>query len=459
MKIRNLLLVLVACLAIVPTMTGQTTGEEKKAPETKYRRSSLYTMMIDDAGLINGHVIKETFIQTPIPDKFNDHCLTLRTFDSKRYALTPEERAKDSLAKKSNSFGKMMATSGKGVVSDATGGLVDTTNTKDLPLIIKKYFVKNNVAKEMVSKWFNRSAKGTFNMQLVGERGSYDATEMQAGIAKTSARGLAALADAGSELIGNTFVVVTRFNYVDKKEVAAAANGTLNTAGNLLGGYGQVAAAAATTAVDVLAKGYVVKSTSFLYKLVWNDSIDAVFYQNLWTDDSFFDIQKKEAYDKSNLFSLVFIGKETAWADVQSSIFTKKSEEELIRIATVRSLDAVIAKLEMEYDVFKTKTPLYSAEPVTAKIGLKEGIEGGDKYEVLEQVLDEKSGRTKYVSVGKIKVDKNQIWDNRYMAGELQAADTTLTPEMLAAKLKIDRTYFDGASKKYYPGMLIKQVK
>ena len=72
----------------------------------------------------------------------------------------------------------------------------------------------------------------------------------------------------------------------------------------------------------------------------------------------------------------------------------------------------------------------------------------------MEQELDEKSGKTKYVRQGVIKVDGSQIWDNRYMAAEL-AADTVKNASALP---KIDRTLFKGGSK-YEPGMLIRQIQ
>ena len=95
---------------------------------------------------------------------------------------------------------------------------------------------------------------------------------------------------------------------------------------------------------------------------------------------------------------------------------------------------------------------MYTGFPITAKIGLKEGIAGGDKYEVLEQELDAE-GKTKYVRKGIVKVDKKQIWDNRFVAGEVQAVDS-----IASNKPKIDRTLFKGA-KNYYAGMLIRQIK
>ncbi|HEY9123429.1 MAG TPA: hypothetical protein VIO15_03755, partial [Bacteroidales bacterium] len=64
--------------------------------------------------------------------------------------------------------------------------------------------------------------------------------------------------------------------------------------------------------------------------------------------------------------------------------------------------------------------------------------------------------KTIYKRVGTIKVDGSQIWDNRYMAAEIQPVDTTAGAQ---PKPLIDRTLFKGASSKYYEGMLIRQIK
>ena len=75
---------------------------------------------------------------------------------------------------------------------------------------------------------------------------------------------------------------------------------------------------------------------------------------------------------------------------------------------------------------------------------------------VLEQTVNKKTGLTEYVSKGTITVDKNLIWDNRYNAG-----DEPLVAEAVAGselKPAIDCTTFSGG-KKFYSGMLIKQVK
>lgn len=444
MKItQTIALAILMLLATATVVAQEIKKDDNKLQSTTYRRSSLYTIMLDDAGLVKADTIKRSFNSTPIPEKFNDHNISIRSFNPKDYPIPEEEK----IAKKKgagNAFGKSL-------LSYTTGGLVDTTDTQDLPLIIQKFFKENKIPQQIVAKWYGRDTKGNFNMNLIGERGQYDATEMQASIAKASVRGKAMLADAGEELISNTFVVVTRFKYIPKEEVMAAAKRGLSLLKEFGGQNAKLIADIGSTAADVASKGYVIQANSYLYKLRWNDSIATVFYQEMWNDSYDSSPERAKAFDNTDLFKLELVGFDKAWADLQSSIFTTKSEDELVRIATVKAIDAVIAKLQRAHDVFKTKTPLYEVDPISAKIGLKEGLEKGDRYEVLEQTIDDE-GRTKYVRKGVVRVDQ-PIWDNRYMAGEEIAADSTAT----AAPL-VDKTIFKGMGK-FYPGMLIRQTK
>ncbi len=372
----------------------------------KYRRSSLYTIMLDEDRREHENVIRKTFLEFPIPDKFNDHNL-----ETRKISVLPN---------------------------------------KDHSSDINDFLLTNDIAKSLVAKWFNRDEKGCFNMNLVSQRGYYNASDIDVKTAMQSKRGTALLADAGEELIGNTFVLVSDLKFINKQDLSKEINNKVDrlsavahlagTAGTLAGiGVTQIAKAG----VRVAGKGYVVITTSYLYRLNWNDSIASVFYNNYWMDSKTYNEEKKKAFDKTWMFSLKFIGSEKAWADVQSTIYTKKSEDELVKIATINALDAVIAKLQKNHEEFRTSTPLYTTDPLSAKIGTKEGLEKGDKYAVLEQVIDE-DGKTTYVEKGTIKVDGSQIWNNIYMA-----ADSTQT---------IDRTLFKKVNgRDFYPGMLIKQ--
>lgn len=401
---KKIILSLIALSSIVAT-----NAQDKKELNVKYRRSSLYTLMVENPAIPHANTIKSAFVKGAIPEKFNDHIVGSR--------------------------------------------LILTDNQEDQTENIKNYLEKNNVAKQLVAKWFNRSKNGGFNMDLIKTRGSYDASMADIATAKASKRGLEMLADAGEELIKNTFVLINDYKYVSKEEVAKKASGLLKSVGSLAsmapgGSSISTTTNLAATGVTVAGKGYVVKTTAHLYRLDWNEEVAAIFYNDYWADDKTITETKKKAFDDSNIFKLVYVGTDVSWADVQSTIFTKKTDDELIERATIKAVDAVIVELQKNHDEFKTKTPLFTGEPITAKIGVKEGVTTKSKFDVLEQEIDE-NGKTKYVVVGSVKVDEDfPIWDNRYGA-EDENPDS-----------KTDRTHFKKVSgKEFYPGMLIVQKK
>jgi len=381
---------------------------DNSVASVKYRRSSLYTLMVNDPTRQHANVIRDAFGNAPLPEKFNDH-----------------------------NIGPY---------------LIEGTGTvKDRSYEITNYLNNNLVAKDLVSKWFNRKANGVFNMDLIASRGEYDASTYDRLIAASSQRGDALLADAGEDLIGNTFVIVNDFKFTSKEEVAQKAKGLmsgLNTIASAAGYDISTATTLASAGATVAGKGYIIKTTSYLYRLEWNDSVAAVFYQNYWADEKNLDPNKVQGFNTANLFRLKYVGSQDAWADVQSSIFTNKSEEDLIKMATIKATDQVIVKFQRKFEEFRTKTPLHSVEPLTAKIGLKEGLEPGDKFEVLESTIG-LDGKITYKRKGIITVKKGMIWDNTYVPEE-EKGSVPVQP--------IDATHFNGAAGQFYPGMLIKQI-
>ena len=359
---------------------------QPNAKGVKYRRSSLYTLMVDDANRPHFETIKHAFLTAPFPDKFNNHNLITRS-------------------------------------------IMEDSNKKGQEENIDAFVAREEVAKSIVAKWFNRSPKGGFNMNLISERGSYNASEMDAKTALLNKRGLALLADAGEELIGNTFVLVSDFKYTNKEEVASKVTGFLSSAMAQAATQGNSDAKsqeqidATNKAITELGSGYVIVTTSYLYSLVWDDSTSAVFYNQYWTDDASLDTNKVKAFNNSKIFKLKYIGSEKSIADVQALKSMNINEDTLIARATIRAADKVITKLQRNHEEFRTKSPLIKTDPIAAEVGAKEGVEIGDKFQVLEQVQDE-NGRTSYNKVGMIKtVREFGIWDNKYMAGA-ESSDT-----------------------------------
>lgn len=90
-------------------------------------------------------------------------------------------------------------------------------------MMIDKVITSEKLANKLVASWFNRSPDGKFNMKLIQERGFYNASEMEAGIAKGQAKGLASLGDAGEELLRNTFVTFTKLDFIENEPAALKA--------------------------------------------------------------------------------------------------------------------------------------------------------------------------------------------------------------------------------------------
>lgn len=381
----------------------------------KYRRSSIYTLMISHEDQKFASEIKDAFVKIPVPDKFNDHELSVKI-------LSLDKKLKGASSDKENSD-------------------------------ISSFLERNKIASRLVAKWFNRDVNtGTCNMELVKERGLYNATEYDRILAEKSARSTALLMDAGEDLIGNTFVLVNDIRYVDKSKAGAAVGMGLRILGALAGAatgnsdfadlgdsYGSLA--------ETL-KGFKVKINTFLYKLEWDEATSAVFYKDQYTSTP--DIVKKEEFeDGRGKYRLKYVGKVESSGSTTSFMGIKLDEPvEMVRKACQRALDENVASLQHEFEEFRTKSPLVSAQPITAYVGMKEGVTKDSKFEVLE-IIEKDGGAREYKRVGVIKPVDGLIWDNRYMSEEEGAASVTLGCT----------TFKKVSGGDFFPGMLIREIK
>lgn len=450
-------LFLLSLLTIIATNVNA-----QKEVDASYRRSSVCMILMDETSMPKRDVIQNAFLTAPMPEKYNDHNIDVRIFDASRLSITDADKAaydqavygeggkskpavsnetKKAIGSGLGKLGKMAGGTAGAAASKTGAAASSSTDRNDFAVKSYKYLMEEKVAKQLFDKWFIDG--GNFSMDLIRERGLYDASALDVQKAKSSVRGLGILEDAGEELINNTFVVVSRFRYLSKDELVAEIDAAAKAVTSQLGGSSAISSASTAAVKASLGAGYYVRITSFLFKLNWNEDIAGKLYAELWDNMS--------AYNSSDIFSLQYVGEETAWANVKAGVFTNKSEAELIDIATVNASDAVLAKLEKKYDVFKTKTPILTTDPVTAAIGMKEGVEAGDRYEILEKSVDSETGKTSYKRVGTVKVSADQIWDNRFMAGEER--------ELTGEGQSFTSTKFEGDGKNLYPGLLLRQIK
>ncbi len=378
-----------------------------------YRRSSIYSILINHTEQKFASEIKEAFLQIPVPDKFNDHNLSVKV-------LTMDKK------------------------------LAGAKSEKENP-VITDFLSNNKVASRLVGRWFNRDFyTGECNMELVKERGLYNASEFDKQLASHSARGIAMLQDAGEELIGNTFVLVNDIRYVDKSKKS-------KTAGSFIKILGSVASVATGVNISDLTdnlgdivesiKGFTVRINSFLYKLDWDEDQASLFYQEQYASEP--DMVKKDNFENARRnYKLKYVGKVESKGGTTSFLGIKEDQPiVMVRKACQRAIDENVVDLQHEYEEFRTKTPLVSVEPLTAYIGMKEGVSSKSRFEVLE-VIEMENGAHKYERVGIIEPIENLIWDNRFMAVEEGA---------IGANLGFT-TFKKVSGKDFAKGMLIREI-
>lgn len=383
---------------------------DQQPQDLQYSRSSICSFLISRADQSMYDKIQEKYLEIPTPDQYNNHDLSIRILNV-----------------------------------DKKGNYADS---------ISQWLDDNRIASRLVAKWFDRDIfTGQCDMALVQQRGLYNATVFDKELAARSSRGQAMLADAGEELIGNTFVLVHEAHYIDNAKRSQNVSTGLKIFGALAGGIIGVDVSDLFDSLGDLAatfKGFRVKFHTSLYQLVWDDETAAAFYKYMYAINPDDEGKRKAFEENRGRFKLKFIG------DVESSgsqnSFLGISEEHpdiMIRKACQRAIDDNVRDLQHNFEVFRVKSPVteVNGKEVKVPIGLKEGVNEESEYEVLE--ANEKDGRIEYKRIGTIVPVKDKIWDNRFMALEEGAYGADLNATTFTVK--------SGSTP--YPGVLVRQMK
>ncbi len=363
----------------------------------EYERNSLHVMMLKHKNQRFDEIIEDVFLKSPFPERFNDH----------------------NLGVKSVAFAELDGDQSDNIMS---------------------FIERVNLGKKMVAKWFDRNKKtGSFDMQLIKERGCYNATQSKINQARASIRGLALIEDAGENLIHQTYLLVNDISYKSKgnggwflKAIGSAYFGNVESMQNALESIG----------------GFRVNIKSYLFRLVWNDDVAQTFYTQYYTENGIEDADKVKAFEQENrLFRMEYVGMTESTSSETRFTASKNPQALLMKVCT-QALDLNIAQLQHQYNDFRIKAPLISTEPLKADVGVKEDITENSRFEVLERLLGE-DGKVSYERVGIIKPVKGRIRDNRYMVTSDESKEAAY-----------DATEFEKVSgKDFQRGMLIREIR
>ncbi|MGB1169642.1 MAG: hypothetical protein ACPH3L_07620 [Flavobacteriaceae bacterium] len=387
-------------------------------------RSSLHMHLVDDFSFDNGDKVLNSYNKFQFPQNYNDHRIDLNKIKLSEYELTDEEKAAS--GKKKSLLGDAIADAAKGAVEGSTAGLVKVQDNSMVKLQLNKYNTSNKMAHEIIKKWFNIEDDGSYNMATVTLRALQTKTMEMAAIAGASGTGGI---DQMNSLINNTFVVYTRLNYVSNAIAAEAIRQVAYQQVTKLPAMLQAKAyKVADKIYEKTSEGFSVWTTAWLYRLKWDQDVFNLFLTTIDQEKKKIDLEKFAAAN----FELEFISQEKATSLVTFSLKKEdkgRTEQDVFDLSTIRNMDKVLVKLQKKNDIFKPIFPLRDNFSLAA--GKKEGIEGGETFEVLET----KNG--KYKRIGTMKVDKKRVWDNTWTGEDIEPG----------------LTYFKKGSKKFVPGI------
>ena len=236
---------------------------------------------------------------------------------------------------------------------------------------VPKLLDEKKVGQGIVAKWFNRQPDGSFNADVLKERGIYNSDDSDLAIATSSKRGESALMDAGLGLVDHSYVLVLGYSnlmtmnqYYDQIKAAPEARKTNGVKGDMIG---------------------------LLYKLNFNDSVSAVFFQDMWANKGASDLKSKAAKFDANTFPLVPVKnlimpmQATQYNEGQSlAPKVQETQDELLRDMVNSSITNVLNQMTYQISDFKVKAQIYKTNPIAVKIGKKEGLGFDQRYFVFE---------------------------------------------------------------------------
>lgn len=235
-------------------MSGTHYGEQED-----YRRgSSLCLIMLTHKGTKYAEEMQYQFQQMPLPNRYNDHNVSIRVINVDKYMNANK---------------------------------------------VAKLLTDNGIAKDLINKWFDRDlSTGKMDMNLIHQRGGFNATFADLKRIENTERGVARLSDEGVELIKNTFVLVCDIDYYDRANTGSFLSGLLTIGAVVLQAnaqeqerkghtdaavYSQLTSSLATTGDAVASDigGFAVNLNAYLFRLKWDKSTCDKIYNEYWIDE------------------------------------------------------------------------------------------------------------------------------------------------------------------------------
>ena len=177
--------------------------KKKTIDEIKYKRNSLSTFLVTDGNFENKDKVLNAYQNYQFPDKYNDHRLSGLNADISQITFTDEEFSKilEDLGTTKESYDQSIEIAKSFWGQDYKDDRLDIYK-------LKKYIKDNNLGSQLISKWYDSNNDGKFDIDLITERGLFNASKEDIDKAKSSATGNDVIVTgAALDLIPQTYLV------------------------------------------------------------------------------------------------------------------------------------------------------------------------------------------------------------------------------------------------------------
>lgn len=438
---KQLFLLSLAVMAV--SLQAQQVRESEEI--TPFFRNALTNMMVYHIEDEFGYDVYNIFKDLPPMDKYDNHDVGVYVIDNSKIVGVRK--------------------SGTGFNRQTYGGsMVLTAAEKEANgQAMLRLLNQGDVAKKMVAKWFDLKGDSLqnayFGTNVLVNRSDYNATVLDAERAGMTVDAATTIRQVGDELMSHSFVLVSDMTYITAENRADATKATFAVLGGLLdvvtgGNSGERLAEDVGDIADKFT-GFKVMTHSYLFQLVWNDSIANIFYQNYYTETPNPERLRAFFADETT-FRLIYLGTASA-VDEKTTTKGRYTRDDLLQMITVRSIDKNVAELQGQFEAFRVKAPITQVEydkkgkvqGYRVPIGEKEGVKETSTFEVLQCKLEK--GVVVYKRVATLKPVKNRIWDNRFNA----LIENDRDGEISGTLFKLSGTTVT----EILPGMLVRQVE
>ncbi|MEZ4777742.1 MAG: hypothetical protein R3D00_31500 [Bacteroidia bacterium] len=389
-------------------------AQEPDARQSRtYDRNSLTVVMANFPDLDKRAALNCEPISVPV--KYDAHIIKDQIFPvnfSRNTYEIPQKESSETL-NKIGAFRKL-----KKSVQD-NPAKIDTQQVREQ---FNQWLMDNKVGNQIIAKWFDRTEDGVFIVDgTFRERALYNVNDMQVINSKGTVRGNTALMDDADKLVNLTYVLVLDIarmesmnNYYTRRETSASSRTKV---------------------------GYRADVRVHLFKLDFGDSVQSIFWNDLWVesnDDSKLIASRKEAFDNMSFPFRYERSYEFSAEGVQDknppqktggvinaiarASFSAKSDDELFASCMNNVMNKILSGLEGKgsNENFGIAGNILKTDPISVKLGTKEGIKVDNRFFVMEDRQNAK-GELYSKRVGVVRVyeigDNAKVADGNILSG------------------------------------------